>query len=158
VKIIKKDENGWQLEEYLEYLRKIRDRLPPNARNFAFCQGHYDIEDNKSPYDSWVECVNIREQSEGARHEIRTLEIRTRFLSAAQEGFFEITYKNVQQYFLSLEKAARFSATIGHGYWVIDELLINPAGFVSHEIEFSDSGRWKITCADIIYKWLPKPN
>jgi len=79
MRIIKKDKNGWQLDAYLEYLNRIRDKLPPNARAFAFCQGHYDIEDHKGPYDSWVESVIIRELSEGARHEQRTLEIKTRF-------------------------------------------------------------------------------
>ena len=161
------DENGtWKLEEYLKYLQSIRDRLPANAKLFAFLDGHYDISHQRCPHDSWVEFVSVREHSEGVRKQIRTLDIIAKFLNSYHDGFFEITYKNVKKYSLKLDRVHRKlfegdtedGPKIGHGDWIIDEILLDDFGNVIHEIEFSDSGLWKIVCEDIIYDWVSQPN
>jgi hypothetical protein len=158
VKFIKYKDNSWQLEEYLEYLNKVRDELPSGAREFALSPEHYDFENPKCPHDSWVECISIKETSTGKRSEKRALEITAKFLGSFHDGFFEILYKDVQKYSLNLERAARENTKIGHGDWIIDEILFESSGLVSHEIVFSDSGMWKINCADILYRWIPKPH
>lgn len=164
MQFIKKDKSGtWQMQRYFEYLDKIGNKLPQNARNFAFFEGHYDITHPQCPHDSWVEFVNVHEISQGKRNEIRHIEINAKFLDARHEGFFEITYKNVQSYNMSLASSVKAvpydyaPAKIGHGDWIVDEITINPSGHVLHEIEFSDSAVWKILCNDIVYKWWSAP-
>jgi hypothetical protein len=164
MKLIYYDENGWQLENYLNYLEEIKDRLPLKAREFAFLEGHYDITHKRCPHDSWVEWIAIQEIHEWKNDRIkgeRPLKITARFLNAFHDGWFELTYEDVQQYSLSLDRIKRIGLNdkihgpkIGHGDWIVDEILLDSDGFISHEIEFRDSALWKIKCANIIYQWF----
>jgi hypothetical protein len=151
--LITKNENGYQLEKYLNYLRRIEGSLPEGVRSFALAPWHYDQSDSKCPHDGWMESLILQELAEGDRREVRGLGIVATFLGAFHDGVFEITYRDVQSYTLSLQGSKNPSATIVHGDWIVDEILLTENGLVSHEVEFSQLANWKIVCRDIVYRW-----
>lgn len=163
MQIITKNKLGeWELADYLDYIENIKDALPTHAHDFALLEGHYDLHHNRCPHDSWLEFINLKETPHEERRTFRTLQIHARFLNSYHDGFFEITYTNVQNYSLKLDRVFRTphpisnvkGPPIGHGDWLVDEILLLENGAVSHEIEFSDSGEWKIICEDIKYEWI----
>jgi hypothetical protein len=151
--------DGSDVGRYFEYLDRIGDKLPTRTREFVLHPEHYGISNDKGLHDSWVESVCLNEESTGDRHQIRMLHLVVKLLGPCHDGFHEIVYRDVQRYSLNLRRTVRSrTARIGHGDWIIDEVLLTRTGFVSHEVLFSDSGIWKIVCADIEYRWIPKPN
>lgn len=155
MKIITHANGSYDLRAYLAYLDDMSDKLPDNTRAFAFAPGHYDMSHRRCPHDSWVDSLSITELCEGDRNHIRRLEIKARFMGAYHDGFFELTYTDVTKYLLSVGSTIRKDARIGHGDWVVDEILMK-GNLVCHEIQFSNSGRWKIVCSDITYLWSSK--
>jgi hypothetical protein len=152
MKWIKFIDGGWHLTRYLEYLERIKERLPPGAQGFMFAEGRYDISNPKCPHDSWLECMRIVESGVGDRNELRTLEINARFLGAFHDGWIDLSYKGVTSYSLGLKRMQREKAMIGHGDWMIDELVLNEDGSICHEILF-DGALWEICATDVIYSW-----
>ena len=153
MRLITRNDDGYQLEEYLNYLKQIEGDLPEDTRSFALAPWHYDMEHHWCPHDSWLETITLQELARGDRREIRKLGIVATFFGAYHDGFFDITYKDVTSYSLNLEARRDSNATVVHGDWIIDEILLTEDGLVSHEIEFSESGVWKISCHDIVYQW-----
>ncbi len=84
----------------------------------------------------------------------RVLEMRARFMGAYHDGFFDLRWRDVQSYDLSLGSVVRGTISVGHEDWMIDELLLEESGLISHEIEFSRTGSWKILCRDLAYEWI----
>ena len=150
---ISQGEEEYQLEPYLDYLQRIQTRLPEGARSFASASWHYDLTHRKCPHDSWLETVALRELSQGSRKEIRRLEIVATFLGSFHDGVFDIVYRDVQSYSLVLPEGKRRNATVAHGDWLVDEILLTEDGHVSHEISFSERGVWKIVCGDLFHQW-----
>ena len=142
------------LAKYLEYIAETEQSLPPGARNFVFLPYHYAMTDPKCPHDSWVETVNILEMGSRTDRGRRRISILSRFLGAYHDGYFDIEYKNVDSYRMSLKTSYRKITPIGHGDWIVDEILLDRAGHVSHEIIF-ENGSWKIICEDLNYSWHP---
>lgn len=153
MQFIRHDKHGYWLQEYEQYLRDNAQNFPRGARDFALAEWHYDFSHHQCPHDSWVEYVSIGELSSGKRQEVRSLEIRTRFLGAHHDGYFEILYQGVSSYSLGLTKEK--SAFRGHGDWIIDEITLNEPDLVLHHIEFA-TATWNIHCADLHYLWIPK--
>ena len=56
---------------YRAYLESVLDALPAPAYAFASASWHYDHNDYRCPHDSWIESVQILEESSGKREEIR---------------------------------------------------------------------------------------
>ena len=150
MKYIRHDENGYHLDGYLTYLNSVRDRTPLNAAQYAFAPWRYRKDDHQCPHDSCLNELRIKENHESVSLK-RNLELRGEFLGAFHELLFEIVWQGVQAYSLTLGSATRGKHPVGHADWLIDELLVEESGLLSHEIEFSDSGRWKIVCADLVY-------
>lgn len=148
--IFQDDKGWWQIKGYLEYLGEIQQLLPRQAREFALMPWHYDFYDHKCPHDSRVESVVM---TEGLHNGQRVLDIRAKFLGAFGDVRFDVVYQNVQAYDLSLSTTRHRDTPVGHGQWIIDEVLVDSEGRVTHEIEFSDSGNWFICCEDIVYSW-----
>lgn len=153
MKWIKFIDGSWHLTSYLEYLESIKESLPPGAHDFMFAERRYDISNPKCPHDSWLECMRIVESGVGDRNESRTLEMNARFLGAFHDGWIDLSYKGVTSYSLGLKRMQREKAMIGHGDWVIDELVLNKDGSIRHEITFSDTGLWEICATDVSYRW-----
>jgi hypothetical protein len=153
MKLIKHTSNGYELADYLRYLDEERDRFPANAWSFALASWHYDMQHSQCPHDSWLESLDIQEG--GAGKERRRIQIAARFLGAYHDGSFELVYADVQSYSGLMKEVAGLGAG-GHGDWLVDEVLAQDDGSVSHEIVFSSGARWQITARDIVYRWLPK--
>jgi hypothetical protein len=83
---------------------------------------------------------------------VRRVEIIARFLGAHHDGSFDLTYKNVSSYSLTLKD---MSANRGHGDWMIDELTLHDPSKVQHEIELSGA-TINICCTDVHYRWRSK--
>jgi hypothetical protein len=153
VLLISQKEDGYQLEAYLDYLRRMQMRLPEGARSFVLAPWHYDFTHRKCPHDSWLETVALRELSRSSRNEIRRLEISATFLGAFHDGVFDIVYRDVQSYSLVWPDGKDRRATVAHGDWIVDEVLLTQEGSISHEIVFSERGVWKIVCGDLFHQW-----
>jgi hypothetical protein len=134
-----------QWERYTGYLESVRPQLPQSAFDFATAPWRYDG-DHRDLHDSWVESVSISEVSSGERHQHRHLGIEVRLLGAYHDGRSTLSYRDVQSY--SLETLG-----IWHGDWLRDEVRLSENGFVLHEVEFSQQGRWLIECKDIVWTW-----
>jgi len=153
VLLISQSEEGYQLEAYLDYLQRMQTRLPEGARSFALAPWHYDFTHRKCPHDSWLETVALRELPEGSRKEIRRLEIAATFLGSFHDGVFDLIYRDVQSYSLVWPDGKDRRATVAHGDWIIDEILLTQEGSISHEVSFSERGVWKIVCGDLFHQW-----
>jgi hypothetical protein len=153
MRFIRDTEEGYQLEEYIDYLQQIRESLPEGAQSFALAPWHYDISHNMCPHDSWLESMTLQELSRGTRRQLRKLEIAATFLGSFHDGVFDITYRDVQSYSLALPEERQRRSNVAHGDWMIDEILLTQSGMVSHEILFLESGVWKIVCRDLTYRW-----
>ena len=153
MKFIEDTEDGFDLEKYLQYLESMRGRLPPNTKHFVFHEDHYNFTSEKCLHDSWVQHLTLEERPLGTHGSDRVVNINLKLLGAFHDGYHHLTYHNVESYSLRLRKTARSATIIGHGDWLIDEVTLNENGMVCHEIIFSDTGTWKIVCADISYRW-----
>lgn len=147
---IRYDDNGYHLDGYLTYLDSVRDRIPPNAKQYAFAPWRYQIHDHRCPHDSWLTELQVKDIFEPTTRE-RTLELHADFLGSYHDLTFEIVWRDVRAYSLGLANAWRGKTPVGHSDWMIDELLVEDSGLLGHEIVFSDSGPWKISCADLTY-------
>lgn len=140
------------LARYREYLESIRDGLPRSAYEFASAPWHYDYNDHRCPHDSWVESIEIRERSSGARHEKREIEIAIQLLGTYQDGYLALSYPGVSSYSLSNKDG---SPKTSHGDWLVDEIRLSENNLVLHEILFSSESRWTIESRDIFILWKP---
>lgn len=140
-------------ERYSAYFDSIKNKLPPNARDFAGADWHYDFKNSKCPHDSWVETVAICEPADGETKDDRGLEIIVKLLGAFHDGLIEFRYKGVYAYEMtghSDESWPRIHRP--HGDWLIDEIRLSEKGRVIHEIKFTQA-MWLIECEDLVYTW-----
>jgi hypothetical protein len=149
-------DRGYWLDEYLQYLKGNADKFPPGAREFALAPWHFDMRHHQCPHDSWLEYFDIKEISSGKRNEIRVVEIRTRYLGSCHDGFFDLVYRGVSSYSMEFNTFKRGKNDIGHGDWMVDEIVVDEDNRIQHEIEFCEGGVIIICCADLEYRWEPK--
>ena len=142
-------QSGWSA--YCAYLESVKGQLPGAAYEFAAAPWHYDFSDDRSPHDSWLEALIVREPASGDRNEGRSVEISARLFAAYHNGHIELKYSDVRGYSL-------FSGVTdgsGHVDWLYDEIRLSERGRVLHEVEWSGGGRWLIECGDVVYRWIP---
>jgi hypothetical protein len=149
-------DRGYQLDEYMRYLNENAEKFPVGAREFALADWHFDIRHSKCPHDSWLEYFNIKEISSGKRHEVRVVEIRTKYLAGSHDGYFSLVYRGVSSYSMEFSTFKRGQNDIGHGDRMVDEIAIDEENMVHHEIEFRQGGAITICCADLEYRWEPR--
>ena len=90
-----RDDNvALSFENYRDYLLSNRDKLSDSVYKLATSDWWYDFKDHKCPHDAWLERVLIIEPSEGKRNENRTTKVKIMLLSAYQDGYIELSYKN----------------------------------------------------------------
>lgn len=141
---LKDQDGGWH--KYQQYLESVKHRMPKSARDFALAEWHYDFRDHRCPHDGWVEYVDILEDAQGERGEIRNVQINVRLLAAYHDGYIDLTYRNVRSYRIS-------ASSSNHGDWLYDEVRISEGGAVVHEVEL-DNSHFYIECDDIEYEWV----
>ncbi|MFL5732838.1 MAG: HEAT repeat domain-containing protein [Chloroflexia bacterium] len=132
-----------RFRRYDEYLESIRDRLPPGARAYAFGPSH-NSGTREAPHDSWLEMLEMRVRSSGARSERRELDIHAHLLGSDHDGYIEFHYTNVHEADLAVVSE-----------WLYDEVRLGEEGRVIHEIRFDSDSRWLIECEDFTYEWKP---
>jgi len=147
------------LDEYLEYLGRMKGEFPSHALEFAAAAWHWDGSDPRCPHDAWLESFEMKEESIEPAGSKRNLLVKAKFLGAYHDGTFTITYHGVQKYILNKEPL-EFPVNMGsgHGDWQLDEVYLDDDNVVVHDIEFSNNGRWTIYCGDIEYEWFPFGN
>jgi hypothetical protein len=138
---------------YQEYLCAHRREFPPGAYSLATAEWYYDPNDHHCPHDGWLDRVTISEATTPLT--TRAITIRTRLLSAYQDGYIEFFYPHVFTY--SLDSS---SCSSGLGDWLYDEFRLSPQGNVIHEIEWAGlpsgkGSRWIIESSDIEFRWTP---
>lgn len=153
MKFIQQDAEGiYQLANYIAYLETVRNTLPHGARGFVFTEERYNFSHPQCLHDSWVTKLALTES------ESKVTQIELILLGSYHDGHHKIIYEDVRCYELSTINTKRGSLTIGHGDWIVDEVLLTEEGLIAHEIEFSDSARWRIVAKDMTYSWIKKGN
>lgn len=137
---------------YVNYLYSIKDKLPVSAYEFATAKWHYDINDHMCPHDSWIEKILINEIAKGSRGEIRNIDIDIVCIGSYHDGNIVITYKNVASYNI-VKKISNNIVNIGHGDWLLDEIMMSDNNKVLHDILLSNESRIQIESDDISYLW-----
>jgi hypothetical protein len=139
--------------KYRQYLEANRERFPKSAYALASSDWYFDFRNHQCPHDAWLESVKIDEPSSGDRHERRTVAITVKLLGAYHDGTIEFHYPQVYEYRLNSGPLDD-----GHRDWRYDELRLNDAGQVIHEIEWCgprSTGTWIIVASDVEFKWTP---
>ena len=80
--------------------------------------------------------------------------LTVRLLGAYHDGHIELRYEGVTVYRLE-----SWDLAAGHRGWLADELRIDAAGRLEHEIEWSGpgpTGRWRIVASDVRFVWHPQ--
>ena len=139
---------------YRKYLDTHKDKFPKSAYELASSEWWYDFNNHKCPHDAWLERVLIIEPSEGERNEDRATEVKVMLLSAYQDGYIELSYKNAVSIKIDSHDVKR-----GHRDWRYDEFRYTQSELFVHEIEWSGyekTANWKIEAEDIEYIWHDK--
>jgi hypothetical protein len=150
-----RDEQGViHLDLYFTYLESVKERFPPHVYAFASNFKYYSLHDRTSLHDAWLDYLHIIEPAEGARKELRNIEIEACFLGPFHDRRIFLSYKNVTGYSLQTpqELAALPSHRVGHGDLLVHELRIHPSGDIIHEMEFSRGSTLLIRCSDLIHR------
>jgi len=141
---------------YRAYLESVRERFPPSAYALATSDWYFDARDHRCPHDAWLESAQLTESASGERSEERTLSLTLRLLGAYHDGHIELFYPRVLSYAIDTPDAEH-----GHGDFRYDELRVDDAGRLEHEIEWSRGGstaRWRIVASDVTFRWTPRPS
>ena len=154
MKLIWKNERGYQLDRYGDYLKEHAGRFPRGAREFALADWHYDFKHHQCPHDSWLETFAIRENASGERSQRSVVEIDSLFFGAYHDLYFSLTYRNVLAYAIECDVRAPEGRRF-HGDWIVDELTLTESNSVHHEIQF-EFATLIVTCLDLEYRCIPK--
>lgn len=157
MRFIKSDHEGIDLQAYGEYLAANARFMPPGARSYVSAEGRYEMHSHACLHDSWIERISIIERGEGERGATRPVEIEIVLLGAYHDGYHFLKYSGVKSYRGAIHKTIRVSALIGHGDWMVDEVVLMDDGSVKHEIMFAETGTWEIVCDDFSYFWQERP-
>ena len=139
---------------YKTYLASNKDKFPKSVYELATSEWWYDFKNHKCPHDAWLERALIIEPAEGERNEDRTTEVKILLLSAYQDGYIELSYKNAVYI-----KIDSHNVKNGHKDWRYDEFRYTQSGLFVHEIEWSGSevtANWKIEAEDFKLNWHDK--
>jgi len=118
-----------------------------------FYQGRFDMHNPRCLHDSWVNAIVVDEKGSGDREEYRSIEITMKLLGSYHDGVHVITYQHVKGYSLSASQTHRLAAAVGHGDWLIDELIISSDNLLYHEVHFSEGAHLAVFCEDVSYQW-----
>lgn len=151
------------IDRYCAYLESVRHGLPAEVFELASPSWRFDFTDHRCLHDSWVEKVSIDERSSQRSTERRSVEITIRLLGAFHDGYTTLRYEGVTAYQIFLNRMpndGRPAAPVaGHGDWMVDELRLDDAGAVVHEILLSNADTWQITCEMVRYSTtIPGPS
>jgi hypothetical protein len=149
VRLIRYEEHGWVLDDYVQYLAENAAAFPSGARSFATANWHFDFKHSQCPHDSWLEEFSIREAASGRRRQVRSVGITAKFFGAHHDGYFDLLYEGVSSYSL---KFSAGKGSRGHGDWIVDEITISDTNAIHHEILLSEA-TISIDCTDFRYHW-----
>ena len=146
-----------EFENYKNYLKSIKDKIPQSAYEFATADWHFNTRDARCPHDAWLEEFKFGEVQNSENFELYPIEIYIKLLGAYHNGYIEFRYKNIHSYSFKSKRSFRLSEYKGeyfHGDWIRDEIRLSENDFVIHEIEW-ENGNWLIESEDVEYKWIP---
>ncbi|TDD58518.1 hypothetical protein E1263_19095 [Kribbella antibiotica] len=140
---------------YREYVETNADRFPVGALHLAQTDWYYASYDPRGPHDSRLESMSMTERTgPGKPHwHNRLVSLELTLRGAYDDGYIKLRYPTVHSYTLD-----GFAAGTGHSDWRYDELRLNEAGHLVHEIEWwfmNATARWLITADDIELSWQP---
>ena len=138
-------ELGWHLEDYAEYLDRIRPSLPSEVGDFICDIDRNGLTGRQTLHDSWVNELRIEEDRDKRSPE-RTTTIHLTLLGGWHDRLFEFTYRNVQSYELSMPQGQEW-----HSDMLVHEFRIEDDGLYCHEFVFADGAKFVIHCTDVIF-------
>jgi hypothetical protein len=140
---------------YAEYVDRNADRFPSGALHLARTDWYYAFYDHRAPHDSRLESMTVAERSgSGEPHwHNRWLSLDVTLRGAYDDGYIMLRYPTVHSYTLD-----NFAVGTGHADWRYDELRLDEAGHLVHEVEWWSmhaTARWLIVADDIEMSWQP---
>jgi hypothetical protein len=148
--ILDKDTGQINFDPYFEYLKSVKESLPPHVYAFASDSRHYDLQSHGSLHDAWLESFTISEISGG---ETRQMEARMCLLGPFHDLKIHLHYIGVESYRLDAPARsgeARFTHA-GHGDLLTHEIRLGEDGLLVHELQFERGGTIFIECKDIVH-------
>ena len=140
-------------KRYGRYLERNKARFPASALKVAtgsILNGGGRL----CLHDAWLKWARFEEPAKGKRHQVRSLNLRVRLLSATHERQLELFYPKVFAYTL-----ANLAAASGHYDWRYSELRLSKSGNVIHEVEWAGPpgvhATWVIEATDVRLRSLP---
>ncbi|MGH8620042.1 MAG: hypothetical protein ACREUW_20310 [Burkholderiales bacterium] len=137
--ILDESDGPIDFDRYLNYLQTIRDRLPAAVYRFASDSANFDLSSHCSLHDAWLEHFNITEPAEGARNELRRIDIKSSYLGPFHDKRILINYIDVIGY--SIQTPSTFlgppSYRTGHGDLITHEIRLDDDNRLEHELCFS---------------------
>lgn len=140
---------------YDEFVKTNAHRFPSGALTLASSAWYYGFSDHRAPHDSRLLTALFSESPGDGEAEWHnsTVSLQVTLRGAYDDGTIVLSYPRVYAYQLS-----GLDVSSGHMDWRYDELRIDEAGRLVHEIEwcgFSETGRWLIVADDIRMAWHP---
>ena len=140
---------------YRDYVAANAARFPAGALQLAQSDWYYAPFDHRGPHDARLEAMSVSERpGPGDPHwHHRVVSIQVTLRGAYDDGFIVLNYPTVHDYRLDTT-----SVSTGHADWRYDELRLDDAGHLVHEVEWhlsSATARWLIVADDIEMVWRP---
>lgn len=145
-------------DEYFDYLKSVKNKIPKSVYAFATADWHYNAFDARCPHDAWLDECKFNEVSKvNDKFALKPVEIYLKLLGAYHNGYIELRYKNIHEYKFESKRnflLANLKSGYHHQDWLRDEIRLSENDFIIHEIEWFNAN-WIIECKDIEYKWIP---
>jgi len=151
MKIIKliKQKDGYTLDSslYADYAESVRHKVEKHIYSFMINDWHYNTQDHRCLHDAKLISFTTTEfeEKESSNCKIDIL------LQGAYGNKISLFYTNVTSYSCKKTKTQWPSETSTHGDLLIDELLVNKNGTLTHELIFEDA-RIIIKFLDLTYR------
>ena len=140
---------------YEDYVAENVGRFPAGALQLVRSDWYYGSHDHRGPHDARLETMSMAERSgEGEPHwHNRLVSLELTLRGAYDDGYICLRYPTVHSYRLN-----GFGVGGGHADWRYDELRLDEAGHLVHEVEWcwgQDTALWLIVADDLEMSWQP---
>lgn len=122
---------------YEDDVAEIAERLPSKAREFALAPWHCDANDPRCLHDAWIETVDIKENSSGARHENRKSEISIRLLGAYHDRYLKLRFIDVRRYSMGQHPGR---PSVAHGDVLEDAISLAEESYILYSLHLEFGG------------------
>jgi len=133
-------------DDYLEYLKRNKDKFPANVYEFAIDINRHILESPHSFHDSWLTSITIKENRNKEQPFEPTPSIEIVLLGQMHDRDIILTHEGIESYSINGHKKPYNWGDTFQGDISCHEIRINKDGQITHEIEFVSESRIIIAC------------